>query len=76
MTPIDITGTVGSVGGLPTNPFVMLTFIVAPAVLTNACAILAMKYLQPVCPGHRQGTGTNSEIHDRINGIKSKQWVK
>ena len=42
MTPIDITGAVGSVGGLQTNPFVMLTFIVAPAVLTNACAILAM----------------------------------
>lgn len=42
MTPIDIAGIVGSVGGLQTNPFVMLTFIVAPAVLTNACAILAM----------------------------------
>lgn len=24
------------------NPFIMLTFIVAPAVLTNACALLAM----------------------------------
>lgn len=42
MTPIDIAGTAGSSGGLQSNPFVMLTFIVAPAVLTNACAILAM----------------------------------
>ena len=28
--------------GFQTNPFIMLTFIVAPAVLTNACALLAM----------------------------------
>lgn len=42
MTAIDFAATAGSIGGLQTNPFVMLTFIVAPAVLTNACAILAM----------------------------------
>ena len=43
MTAIDMAGTVStSVGGFQTNPFVMLTFIVAPAVLTNACAILSM----------------------------------
>ena len=28
--------------GFQSNPFIMLTFIVAPAVLTNACALLAM----------------------------------
>ena len=39
---MNIAGTTSSVGGLQSNPFVMLTFIVAPAVLTNACAILAM----------------------------------
>jgi hypothetical protein len=32
----------GSAIGFQSNPFLMLTFIVAPAVLTNACALLAM----------------------------------
>ena len=34
----DISSTIG----FQSNPFIMLTFIVAPAVLTNACALLAM----------------------------------
>ena len=38
----DISETVRSTIGFQTNPFIMLTFIVAPAVLTNACALLAM----------------------------------
>ena len=38
----DITQTVRSTIGFQANPFLMLTFIVAPAVLTNACALLAM----------------------------------
>lgn len=33
---------IGSSIGFQSNPFIMLTFIVAPAVLTNACALLAM----------------------------------
>ena len=33
---------IGSNIGFQSNPFIMLTFIVAPAVLTNACALLAM----------------------------------
>ncbi|MGD9160339.1 MAG: DUF2721 domain-containing protein [Desulfobacteraceae bacterium] len=33
---------ISSATGFQTNPFIMLTFIVAPAVLTNACALLAM----------------------------------
>ncbi len=42
MIPPEIGQTVTSVMGLHSNPFTMLTFIVAPAVLTNACALLAM----------------------------------
>lgn len=42
MTPSDISQTITSVVGFQANPFIMLTFIVAPAVLTNACALLAM----------------------------------
>lgn len=42
MNPSDISQTVSSVIGFQANPFMMLTFIVAPAVLTNACALLAM----------------------------------
>lgn len=42
MIPTDVNQTVGSVAGIGTNPFMMLTFIVAPAVLTNASALLAM----------------------------------
>ena len=42
MTPSDIGQNVGFVLGFQANPFMMLTFIVAPAVLTNACALLAM----------------------------------
>ena len=42
MTPSDISQTVGFALGFQANPFMMLTFIVAPAVLTNACALLAM----------------------------------
>ena len=42
MTPPGIGHTVKSIMGFQTNPFIMLTFIVAPAVLTNACALLAM----------------------------------
>ena len=38
MTPSDVS----SIIGFQANPFIMLTFIVAPAVLTNACALLAM----------------------------------
>lgn len=42
MTPSDISQTVNSVAGFQTNPFIMLTFIAAPALLTNASALLAM----------------------------------
>ena len=42
MAPSDISQTVGFALGFQSNPFMMLTFIVAPAVLTNACALLAM----------------------------------
>jgi hypothetical protein len=42
MTPSDMSQTVGFALGFQSNPFMMLTFIVAPAVLTNACALLAM----------------------------------
>ena len=38
MTPSEVS----SILGFQANPFIMLTFIVAPAVLTNACALLAM----------------------------------
>ncbi len=38
----EIGQTVRATVGFQTNPFIMLTFIVAPAVLTNACALLAM----------------------------------
>jgi hypothetical protein len=38
MSLTDISSTIG----FQSNPFLMLTFIVAPAVLTNACALLAM----------------------------------
>ena len=38
----DISQAVTSNIGFQSNPFIMLTFIVAPAVLTNACALLAM----------------------------------
>ncbi len=42
MTPPDISHTITSAVGIQTNPFMMLTFIAAPAVLTNASALLAM----------------------------------
>jgi hypothetical protein len=42
MTPSDIGQTVSSALGFQSNPFIMLTFIVAPAILTNACALLAI----------------------------------
>lgn len=42
MTPSDISQTVNFALGFQSNPFLILTFIVAPAVLTNACALLAM----------------------------------
>ncbi|MGD9210766.1 MAG: DUF2721 domain-containing protein [Desulfobacteraceae bacterium] len=39
MTPVNIAG---AVINFQTNPFIMLTFIVAPAVLTNCSALMAM----------------------------------
>jgi hypothetical protein len=42
MTPPDIGQTVSSALLFQSNPFIMLTFIVAPAILTNACALLAI----------------------------------
>ena len=42
MTPSEINQAASFVLGFQSNPFMMLTFIVAPAVLTNASALLAM----------------------------------
>ncbi len=42
MNPIEIGATAGAALNFQTNPFIMLTFIVAPAVLTNCSALMAM----------------------------------
>lgn len=42
MIPADIAGSAGSALNFQTSPFIMLTFIVAPAVLTNCSALMAM----------------------------------
>lgn len=42
MTPIEAGTAAGAIIDFQTNPFIMLTFIVAPAVLTNCSALMAM----------------------------------
>jgi len=42
MNPIEATSAAGAALNFQSNPFVMLTFIVAPAVLTNGSALMAM----------------------------------
>jgi hypothetical protein len=42
MSPVEATSAAGAALNFQSNPFVMLTFIVAPAVLTNGSALMAM----------------------------------
>jgi len=76
MTPSDISQTVSSTLGFQSNPFIMLTFIVAPAILTNACALLAiststrfaraMDMAKEIAKQIESGIDLNAERLDRL----------
>ena len=51
---------------IPANPFAILTFISAPAVLTNASCVLLFG------PGHRYGRAID-RVHELADSVERKE---
>ncbi len=59
---------------LSSNPFAVLTFIAAPAILTNACSVSAMATSNRLARATDRAREVSSQLEDRTD--KSAQWIE